>query len=153
MRNPIWLSKEETRTEKYHSSILIHLPDQDMAKIALSSKVILAGKFCWTQKYIPKYTQCAKCQEYGHTRVFCRNETRCQICAQNYELEEHNCQICQINGQECPHQIAKCANCEENHKANDKKCREWEKVKPRFIRPKAYKPRSHSNSNSIDIKI
>jgi hypothetical protein len=158
MRNPIWLSNEEARNQKTHSSILIHLESPDMAQKALRSRIILAGVMCRTQTFIPKDTQCGKCQEFGHRRSYCRNQIRCRICAQNHEDFDHKCQICQVANQECPHSQATCANCGQNHKADDKKCQEWEKVRPRFIRPRN-RPISrtgtqlNSNSNSIETPI
>jgi len=150
MRNPIWLSKEEIRAEKLHGSILIHLPNQEMAKIALNSRVIIAGVSCRVEKYIPRHTQCDKCQKFGHTRAYCRNKARCRVCASNHEEKDHMCQICQTRGQECPHSMAKCVNCGKNHRADDKKCQEREKVKPRFIRP-TYRARKDSNSIEIEL--
>ena len=155
MRNPIWLSNEEARNQKTHSSILIHLESPDMAQKALRSRIILAGVRCRTQTFIPKDTQCGKCQQFGHRRSYCRNQIRCRICAQNHEDFDHKCQICQVSNQECPHSQATCANCGQNHKADDRKCQEWEKVRPRFIRPRN-RPISrtgtqlNSNSNSIE---
>jgi hypothetical protein len=135
MRNPIWLSKEENRAQKRHSSILIHLEDEEMARKALNARVFIAGVSCRVQKFIPRHTQCEKCQKYGHTRPYCQGEIQCSICAQDHETIEHKCNICEVSGQECPHIIATCANCRGNHKANDKKCEEWVKVRPRFVRP------------------
>jgi hypothetical protein len=160
MRNPRWLSSEEARNQKTHSSILIHLENPDMAQKAIRSRIVLAGVICRTQTFMPKDTQCDKCQGFGHRRSYCRNQTRCRICAKNHEDLDHKCQICQVSNQECPHSQAICANCGQNHKADDKKCQEWEKVKPRFIRPRdrpiarvGMKLNSNSNSNSIDHPI
>jgi hypothetical protein len=129
-----------------------------MAQKALRSRIILAGVVCRTQTFVPKDTQCGKCQEFGHRRSYCRNQIRCRICAKNHEDSDHTCQICQVSNQECPHSPGICANCGQNHKADDKKCQEWEKVKPRFIRPRD-RPIArvgmnlNSNSNAIDQPI
>ena len=56
MRNPIWLSKAEARAEKLHGSILIHLPNQEMAKVALNSRITIAGVLCRIEKHIPRHT-------------------------------------------------------------------------------------------------
>jgi len=149
MRNPIWLSKEENRTMKQHSSILIHLPSQDMAKMALESRIIIAGVSCRVEKYIPRYTQCNKCQKFGHTRAYCTNEVKCRVCALSHEGKDHICQICQVRDQECPHSRAKCANCGKNHTSDDK-CLEREKFRPRFIRP-TYRTRNSENDMEIEL--
>ena len=147
MRNPIWLSKEENRAGKYHSSILIHLPNQEMAKLALESRITMAGVICRVEKYIPKHTQCDKCQKFGHTRAYCTNEVKCRVCSLNHEGKDHFCQIYQVRDQEYPYSILKCANCGKNHKADDKKCQLREKYRPRFTRPT---PRARSDSMDID---
>ena len=148
MRNPIWLSKEETRAEKLHSSILIHLPSQEMAKMALESRIIIAGVSCRVEKYIPRHTQCNKCQKFGYTRAHCINEAKCRVCSLNHEGKDHFCQICQVRDQECPHSMAKCANCGKNHRADDRKCQEREKFRPRFTRPT---PRARSDSMDTEL--
>ena len=96
MRNPIWLSKEESRAGKLHSSILIHLPNQEMARLALESRVTMAGVICRVEKYIPKHTQCGKCQKFGHTRAYCTSEVKCRVCSLNHEGKDHFCQVCQV---------------------------------------------------------
>ena len=135
-RDPAWLSNEETRTKKKHGSILIELLDQEVAKKVLEQeRIILAGTSCRVHNFIPKYIQCKRCQGYGHTRIHCRGETRCRVCALGHEGKDHSCQICQVANQECPHQPAKCANCGKNHMADDQKCPKWVLVKPRPFRP------------------
>src|SRR5215469_10512923 len=151
MRNPIWLSREETRVGKYHSSILIHLPSQEMARLALESRVIIAGVSCRVEKFIPKHTQCDRCQRFGHTRTHCINEVRCRVCSLGHEGKDHFCQTCQVRDQECPHSMAKCANCGKGHRADDKKCQEREKFRPRFTRPTRTTSRARSDSMDIDI--
>lgn len=63
-----------------------------------------------TNKMIP---QCKKCQEYGHTKVYCRKSPRCVKCA-----GEHLTVSC-----EKPRNVeAKCVNCQKNHPANYRGC-------------------------------
>jgi hypothetical protein len=147
MRNPIWLSKEESRTQKTHSSILIYLENQDVAQKALNSRVILAGVSCRAERFIPRHTQCDKCQKFGHTRPYCKGDIKCRICAQNHEDKDHRCQICQVSNQECPHSIATCSNCGLSHASDDRKCKEWEKVRPRFTRPRS----TENNPETMEI--
>jgi hypothetical protein len=153
-RNPIWLANEEKRDQKRHSSILIHLEDKEMADKIQKTRIYVGGTSCRVQKFIPRHTQCEKCYQYGHSRPNCHQEANCPICAQNHEEYEHNCNICEVSGQECPHTLVKCSNCGENHKANDKKCKEWIKVRPTFIKPKIrLNPREQRNSNSNSSPI
>jgi len=63
-----------------------------------------------TNKMIP---QCKQCQEYGHTKAYCRKTPKCVKCAGN-----HLTAMC-----EKPRNVeAKCANCQENHPANYRGC-------------------------------
>jgi len=148
MRNPIWLSKAEARAEKLHGSILIHLPNQEMAKVALNSRITIAGVLCRIEKHIPRHTQCDKCQKFGHTRAYCKNEVRCRVYSLNHEGKDYFCQTCQVRDQECPYSRAKYANCGKDHKADDKQCQEREKHRPRFTRPI---PRARSDSMDTEL--
>ena len=44
------------------------------------------------------------------------------MCAELHKPFEHKCNICNIQGQNCPHTALKCSNCGENHMANSKIC-------------------------------
>ena len=44
----------------------------------------------------------------------CFAQSICQICAKKHKTNEHNCNICNIKGQECPHSALKCSNCGES---------------------------------------
>ncbi len=57
--------------------------------------------------------QCKRCQEYGHTRTYCRHPYKCVKCG-----ETHDSTKC-VKGRDTP---AKCALCGENHPANYKGC-------------------------------
>lgn len=134
MRLPQWLADEPTRNQKAHSSIVIHLENEAMATRALKGEVRIAGVACRAATYIYKHTQCQKCLKFGHTQPYCKREARCLICAQNHMTKQHRCNICQITAKECPHFTLCCSNCGGAHKADDKKCKEWEKVQPRYRR-------------------
>lgn len=58
--------------------------------------------------------QCANCQEYGHTKKYCRRRPKCIKCAQNHPSAE-----CPVKGRL---DSVKCALCEGNHPANYKGC-------------------------------
>lgn len=68
--------------------------------------------------------QCAKCQQYGHTKGYCRRSPKCIKCAGDHPSIE------------CPRKTrsdqVKCVLCDGNHPANYKGCqvyRELEKIK------------------------
>lgn len=64
--------------------------------------------------------QCANCQEYGHTKSYCRRRPKCIKCAQNHPSAE------------CPEKgrldSVKCALCEGNHPANYKGCQVYKEL-------------------------
>lgn len=131
IRTPIWLSQEETRLQKNHSSIIIHISDPQLADILIKRKIFIAGELCKIEKFIPKYIQCEKCQKYGHTKFKCKNDYKCRICAQNHDSSAHFCSSCHTKKQ-CYHMPIKCANCNLSHMANDHICLEWQKVNPKM---------------------
>lgn len=62
--------------------------------------------------FIPSVKQCFNCYQFGHTKSSCKNNNKiCLICGDKYHGY-------------CERQ-AKCTNCGENHKANDKKCAKY----------------------------
>ena len=46
----------------------------------------------------------------------------CQFYARDHPTRLHVCKICNIVGQICIHTELKCANCMQNHAANNKEC-------------------------------
>lgn len=136
LRTPIWLSQEEARLQKNHSSIIIHISDPKLADILIKRKISIAGEPCNIEKFIPKNTQCEKCQKYGHTKFKCKNNYACKICAGSHDSEAHFCVNCHTK-KPCEHIAIKCINCELPHMANDRRCLEWQKLNPkmRFITP------------------
>lgn len=74
-------------------------------------------------KFEPPYkkktaVQCHRCQEYGHTRSYCREIPKCVKCG-----EEHFTEDCKKD-RNAP---AICALCSDNHPANYKGCPEYQK--------------------------
>lgn len=63
------------------------------------------------KKVIP---QCARCQEYGHTKNYCRKTTRCVKCDGDHLTEKCERTI-RDNG-------VKCVNCNDDHPANYRGC-------------------------------
>lgn len=70
----------------------------------------------------PKKTppQCSNCQQYGHTRSFCRRPPKCIKCAGN-----HSSKMCER--QKWGNQV-KCALCSGNHPANYKGCKVFKQI-------------------------
>ena len=64
-----------------------------------------------TKREIP---QCMRCQQFGHTKNYCRNNPRCVKCAAQHLTSE------------CPRKTKDdnvlCANCNEKHPANYRGC-------------------------------
>lgn len=58
--------------------------------------------------------QCAKCQQYGHTKTYCRRQPKCIKCAGNHISSE-------CSRKEKSDDV-KCVLCEGNHPANYKGC-------------------------------
>jgi hypothetical protein len=104
-----------------HVSIVIAVKNAKQAEFALHNKLCIAGLWLKTQKYenSTEKTQCQNCQKWGHSTRLCRSSAICQICAGNHTTYLHNCNICKIKGKEYPYSILKCANCKENHKADN----------------------------------
>jgi hypothetical protein len=124
MKNPAWLSSEKNRQTKKHASIVIALENAQQAEDALKNRLCIAGLWLNSQEYKSStaQTQCQNCQKWGHSTRLCKSKAICQICAEKHSTLSHKCNICKINGKECPHSALKCANCKEDHKANSNIC-------------------------------
>lgn len=67
---------------------------------------------------IKSVVQCFKCQEYGHTRGYCKLPDVCVICG-----GLHNTKDCQLDKTDVEtKKLRKCSNCELNHTANYRGC-------------------------------
>lgn len=64
--------------------------------------------------------QCAKCQQYGHTKTYCRRSPKCIKCAGNHISAD-----CTRKNRS---DDVKCALCEGNHPANYKGCRVFKEL-------------------------
>ena len=67
--------------------------------------------------YIPNPRRCVKCQKFGHTKKFCKNNQVCAKCGK----ENHAYENC-TNEPEC-------FNCKGNHPASSRMCPSWTKEK------------------------
>jgi len=62
--------------------------------------------------YIPNPLRCFKCQKFGHSSRFCRNEAVCHRCGGKHTEEDCN-------------NAAKCINCSGPHGASSRECPVW----------------------------
>ena len=124
MKKPAWLYSKENRQLKMHASIVIVVENANQAHYALHHKLCVAGLWLKTQKYenSTEKTHCQNCQKWGHSTRLCRSSAIYQIYADKHVTYLHYCNICKTKGRECPHSILKCANCKENHKADNNIC-------------------------------
>ena len=124
LKNPIWLSSEENRQNNRHATILIAVENAKQAQTAIENRLCIAGNWLIAEKcqnFLFK-KQCLNCQKFGHSTRACFAQAICQICAEMHKTSQHNCNICNIQGQICSHAILKCSNCGENHTANSNTC-------------------------------
>lgn len=75
----------------------------------LPPRVLIGFKSHKTKLFVPKPTQCFKCQGFGHMQRECRNSVKCVRCG-----EDHKDRECKVK--------AKCANCNGDHPATSKDC-------------------------------
>ena len=129
---PAWITKEETRLEKMHSSVVLAFKTEEEARKALRHKLIVAGTSVKTMVYQDNKPtdQCKKCQQYGHYPNKCHNQTKCQICAGPHDTRQHKCHSCKSMGEACPHTQIKCTNCQGPHKANNPICEIYKALQP-----------------------
>lgn len=66
-----------------------------------------------------RYTQCFRCQRFGHGALYCNNIPRCVKCGKDHQSNE-----CTL--QKTEDSKAKCCNCDGDHPANYSKCPELE---------------------------
>ena len=64
--------------------------------------------------YIPNPLRCFSCQEFGHSRKYCKKELRCWKCG----CEGHD-------GSACTSESVCCVNCKGKHYSSSKECPVW----------------------------
>ena len=117
---PRWLARD--RQNKIKSSVVLTFNDRNMALNALKG-VNIAGRHCDTEIFtsVRPNTQCINCQKFGHKHYQCKNQAKCNICAQNHETHNQECTTCKSKIA-CAHFVVKCVNCNLNHQSNDERC-------------------------------
>ena len=84
--------------------------------------------------------QCHKCNEFGHKKEYCENQSRCLICGENRESKE------------CKSKSRKCSNCSGKHQANYKMCAIYRKEAEKKIEKNLINPTtkvSHARKDSF----
>ena len=124
LKKPIWLSSQDKRQANKHAFILIAVENTRQAQLAIEKRLYIAGNWFIAEKCKENIAQkqCLNYQKYGHSTRTCLAQSVCQICAEKHKTYEHKCNICNTQGQNCPHTALKCSNCGENHMANSNIC-------------------------------
>lgn len=71
---------------------------------------------CKIKEYIPNPIQCKNCFKLGHTRKYCKNTSVCEVCSGTVH-------------DPIPCTKLQCVNCNHSHRANNKKCPEFQQRK------------------------
>lgn len=82
-------------------------------------------------------SQCANCQDYGHTKAYCGYSPRCVRCG-----KDHHSSSCPNSRDEPP----KCALCQENHPASYKGCAVYKNLQRRK------NPNTINNNKNLTVK-
>lgn len=100
----------EKKSEYVTESIKIHFRSN-----TLPNRILLYGALLRVEYFIPNVLYCKNCLNYGHFKKRCTKSTpTCPNCAEDItEKDNHKC-----SGK------PKCKHCEEEHKTNDKNCKE-----------------------------
>lgn len=92
--------------------------------------------------------QCFRCQQYGHTKSYCRNHFKCVKCGLNHATAQ-----CTKPANTPP----QCANCLKVHTANYKGCQTYQQIlqRKKLSRPSTYGniPRPDFNINATNFPI
>lgn len=85
--------------------------------------------------------QCFRCQQYGHTKSYCRNNFKCVKCGLNHATLQ-----CTKPANTPP----QCANCLKVHTANYKGCQTYQQI---LQRKKLSRPSTYGNNAPRDFNI
>ena len=130
---PYWLTAANRRPKQYAGSIVVAFATEKEATTAIRNRLYMAGRSLKVEKLyaVSPTTQCNKCQGFGHLDNKCTRPEKCQICAGGHHTSQHKCSSCPARGKACVHTLVKCANCNQNHKANDISCEVFRSLKDR----------------------
>lgn len=150
--NPYWISNQERRERKGAGSICIAFKTEQEANRAIKQPCYVLGASCKVELYysVPRTSQCAKCQKFGHLEARCHASTSCKICSEPHSTAQHKCNTCSTVGSVCLHTIRKCINCLGAHTADSKQCETYlaifNKDKPEDIQWESNPPATNESS-------
>ena len=101
------LKKEgkEIKTNTYFITFSTSVPPE---------KLRIGYYFVEVKRYIPNPLRCYQCQEFGHSKKFCKKHAKCWKCGR----EGHD-------GSECDSDTLCCVNCKGDHYSSSKSCPVW----------------------------
>ena len=114
-----WLKKPTKST----GSMVFAVATQEEQSHCLNKGLLIAGRRVTVVKFKThsQYSQCFRCQGFGHDPAKCTNRVACKLCAGKHYSRSHHCTTCQAST-ECDHIKLKCINCEGQHAANSLAC-------------------------------
>ena len=132
MQEPRWLTSEEKREGKRFSSVILAVKGEEEAVNIGKRGVMILGTILRSNRFhsVKATDQCSKCQQFGHHNMRCTNTPKCRNCGKPHSTEKHLCPTCDSK-KPCEHMPIKCANCNSNHRANDKQCEAYKEVMKR----------------------
>ena len=114
-----WLKKPT----KSAVSMVFAVDTQKEQQHCLQRGLFIAGKRVTVVNFKThsQYSQCRRCQGFGHDPSRCKRRVACKLCAGKHLTKNHDCATCHASA-ECPHIEAKCINCKGRHPANSPEC-------------------------------
>lgn len=115
--NPMWLTKEENRVLKKHSSIILTVNYPNEAKIAINQGLYIVGNYVTVTEWSNNKPtdQCSKCQKFGHWTRKCTDKPNCQYCGVGHATRDHKCYVYKVVKRLYDHTVAKCVNYQGSH--------------------------------------
>ena len=101
---PRWLTKNEARDRRLHSSVLLYFKTKQ-EEDGVIKKGLLIGAVqtrCAAYRDTQPNSQYNACQGFGHHSTVCRKTIRCQLCAGEHNTRHHVCPTCQTTESPAP---------------------------------------------------
>ena len=114
-----WLKKPSKPT----GSMVFAVATEREQTYCLNKGLLIAGKRVKVVKFKThsQYSQCFRCQGFGHDPAKCKKRVACKLCAGHHLTKTHKCAECKASTQ-CQHTHLKCVNCGGRHAANSLSC-------------------------------
>jgi hypothetical protein len=141
---PRWMSTQEQRGDKRHSSIILTFSSQAAAdRVKAAGYLWVLGQSCGIADYKSRIQvrQCGNCQGFKHGRTRCTLPPRCAICALDHSTDDHPCDECPDEARpKCKHAKPKCVNCNSAHRSDDPRCQVRLKLRSKLESSSAAQP-------------